>query len=467
MIRLKNELGISAVFNKLGHEISKVIDKLEEIVWENMPGDCLWIKLTENTTGSVKFNYIQPSDPDYTFKLYIKTSLETEWTEIGLKNNDYYRKTFTAPDYLMIKGDVTNTLNGLQIVCENYTDYEVGGRLNALYGKLTGDNTCPANVVRPFYGLFSLSSGTFGGIKYANKLKMPTDTTETCYWQMFKNNSSLEKAPKLPAMSLTFGCYFEMFSGCSSLTTAPDLPATTLAAACYNKMFYECSSLTNAPVLNAKTLVDDCYEKMFEGCTTLKYVKCMATSGFYLTFSPLSNWLYNTAVGDTGQLDIDCGYTSDFEDHVATNWNINELCIKTIRFNQPGNTDYTYIKFGGDSYPNNYAMTTNINSSSDIRVEDYTGDVAEYQGYSFIYDDTNNCVIGISGSYSVAKLTYEDALRYPGNCLWKIDYENHTIASYYNRSRNQVIGCDNFGDNKNIYHDKSGSSMLECEIIYK
>lgn len=72
MIRLKTESGISAIFNKFGNEISKAIDKLGEIVWENMPGDCLWIKLTENTAGSVKFYYAQTTDPDYTFKLYIK-----------------------------------------------------------------------------------------------------------------------------------------------------------------------------------------------------------------------------------------------------------------------------------------------------------------------------------------------------------------------------------------------------------
>lgn len=304
MIRLKTESGISAIFNKFGNEISKAIDKLGEIVWENMPSDCLWIKLTENTAGSVKFNY-SPADPDNTFKLYIKTSTETEWTEITLNYGDYYRKTFTAPDYLMIKGDVTNTTHGLYIICENYTDYEVGGRLNALYGKLTGDNSCPENVYAPFYRLFYNTDGSTNGIKYANKLKLCSDTTDECYGRMFLDNHYLEKAPKLPATTLTIRCYRGMFIGCSSLTTAPELPATTLT--------------------------ERCYQLMFENCTMLKYVKCMATSGFDST-DCLTNWLYNTASGDTGQLDIACGHTSDFENYVATNWNINEKCFTPHKF---------------------------------------------------------------------------------------------------------------------------------------
>ena len=335
MIRLKTESGISAIFNKFGNEISKAIDKLGEIVWENMPGDCLWIKLTENTAGSVKFYYSQSTDPDYTFKLYIKTSTETEWTEIGLKHNNYYRKTFTSPDYLMIKGDVTNTLNGLEIVCENYTDYEVGGRLNALYGKLTGDNTCPENVNAPFHSLFFNSqgsiTGTSNGIKYANKLKLCSDTKKACYCRLFYMNEYLEKTPKLPATTLAEKCYESMFEGCSRLTAAPELPATTLAPNCYDSMFYNCSSLNNAPKLLSQELKAGCYNSMFGNCTMLKYVKCMATSGFD-SVDPLTGWLYNTASGDTGQLDIACGHTSDFDDFVATNWNINELCFTPHKF---------------------------------------------------------------------------------------------------------------------------------------
>ena len=87
--------------------------------------------------------------------------------------------------------------------------------------------------------------------------------------QLFKDCTSLTKAPVLPATTLASSCYYGMFSGCTSLTEAPVLPATTLASSCYYGMFLGCTSLTEAPVLPATTLADYCYSSMFSGCTSL------------------------------------------------------------------------------------------------------------------------------------------------------------------------------------------------------
>jgi hypothetical protein len=42
---------------------------------------------------------------------------------------------------------------------------------------------------------------------------------------MFAGCSSLEKAPELPATTLSESCYAYMFSGCTLLETSPELPA--------------------------------------------------------------------------------------------------------------------------------------------------------------------------------------------------------------------------------------------------
>ena len=89
------------------------------------------------------------------------------------------------------------------------------------------------------------------------------------FYRLFKDCTSLTKAPELPETALASDCYKSMFSGCTSLTKAPELPATTLASSCYEYMFYGCTSLTKAPVLPATTLADYCYRSMFEGCTSL------------------------------------------------------------------------------------------------------------------------------------------------------------------------------------------------------
>ena len=93
--------------------------------------------------------------------------------------------------------------------------------------------------------------------------------SNSCYACMFKDCTSLTKAPKLSAIALKLQCYYAMFQGCTSLVTAPELPATTLAASCYFQMFSGCTSLTTAPMLPASTLAQQCYASMFHDCTSL------------------------------------------------------------------------------------------------------------------------------------------------------------------------------------------------------
>ena len=138
------------------------------------------------------------------------------------------------------------------------------------------------------------------GLLSAENLIMPsTVLTERCYYYMFRDCTSLTKAPlkigeptatigihccnsmfqyctslittpELPAMTLADNCYFCMFSNCTALTATPELPATTLAKSCYQDMFAGCKSLVISPsILPATALTNECYREMFSGCTSL------------------------------------------------------------------------------------------------------------------------------------------------------------------------------------------------------
>ena len=96
-----------------------------------------------------------------------------------------------------------------------------------------------------------------------------TTLVSKCYQSMFRDCTSLTQAPSLPATTLVTYCYAEMFNGCTALTQAPALPATTLANSCYSGMFQGCTALTQAPALPATTLASYCYQRMFSGCTGL------------------------------------------------------------------------------------------------------------------------------------------------------------------------------------------------------
>ena len=96
-----------------------------------------------------------------------------------------------------------------------------------------------------------------------------TELKSSCYSIMFAGCTNLEVAPKLPATTLASSCYYYMFSDCVSLKEAPELPSTTLASACYFCMFINCKSFTKAPELPATELTKHCYQGMFQGCINL------------------------------------------------------------------------------------------------------------------------------------------------------------------------------------------------------
>lgn len=123
-----------------------------------------------------------------------------------------------------------------------------------------------------------------------------TTLSENCYEMMFYGCKKLKKAPKLPAKNLERHCYVSMFNACTaleegadinamkippfscigmyrncvSLKKAPALPAKELGRECYRDMFRDCSSLTEAPELPATNVIYDCYRCMFTNCTSLK-----------------------------------------------------------------------------------------------------------------------------------------------------------------------------------------------------
>lgn len=141
------------------------------------------------------------------------------------------------------------------------------------------------------YNMFRQCSG----LKDIGEIELPAMTlAEDCYREMFRLCTSLTSVDSdmLPATSLAVACYKQMFNGCSKLTNSPDLPATELVANCYDTMFSACSLLTDAPELRATTLVSYCYYQMFHSCGSLTEIKCWATSGIGSN-SSTADWVKN------------------------------------------------------------------------------------------------------------------------------------------------------------------------------
>jgi hypothetical protein len=78
-------------------------------------------------------------------------------------------------------------------------------------------------IVSPFVKVELFKDCT--GLIDAHNLKLLPKVNKACYAYMFAGCSSLEKAPELPATTLSESCYAYMFSGCTLLETSPELPA--------------------------------------------------------------------------------------------------------------------------------------------------------------------------------------------------------------------------------------------------
>ena len=211
--------------------------------------------IPENWT---RFNEKDPAVDDITKPLKFMTTQDgstVTLTKYGSPSGDFQTSMDGGSTWVDYTIGTSITLNiGDEVAFRAKTDRTSAQTLyDYFYFKMTGKIEAWHNVM----SLYSTNDfATHASMIYA-------------FYMMFKDCTSLTKAPVLPATAVnTYGFYY-MFKGCTSLTKAPELPKTKLAQYCYNSMFYGCKSLTKAPELPATTLVDRCYESMFEGCTSL------------------------------------------------------------------------------------------------------------------------------------------------------------------------------------------------------
>ena len=155
--------------------------------------------------------------------------------------------------------------------------YKVYGNIMSLLYGQEFKNQKNIDTREAFSQFFGKITGQGNYLVDAENLVLPaTNLSYYCYYKMFLDCTSLEKAPKeLPATNLASNCYELMFEGCTSLTSAPSvLPATTLADYCYSAMFGDCTSLTDMPQIMATTESAGNSARrelwhMFSGCTSL------------------------------------------------------------------------------------------------------------------------------------------------------------------------------------------------------
>ena len=153
----------------------------------------------------------------------------------------------------------SNTENKIYIRGINNT--AISNFNNALYQStliLNGENiSCNGN-------LSSLLN--FEDDSYGYKGTLP----KGAFAYLFSKNSALITAPELPlsnkiSASSCAGMFME-----TSIVKAPDIPARLIDISGCQKMFYGCKNLTRAPKISAVYINHDAFTNMFNGCINLE-----------------------------------------------------------------------------------------------------------------------------------------------------------------------------------------------------
>lgn len=126
-----------------------------------------------------------------------------------------------------------------------------------------------------------------------------TTLARQCYMQMFRNCTSLTRAPQFTVEGTAYRCCYNMFRDCTNLVDVSgiELPAMTLSQDCYRELFRSCEKITTSPDLPALNLEQGCYQQMFSNCYQLGYIKCLTTTNVNVKngneYKYTNNWMSN------------------------------------------------------------------------------------------------------------------------------------------------------------------------------
>ena len=303
---------ILSLMDKAGNVISscevpskELVDDLTKPLTFRATQNGSTVKLTEY--GSPSGSFQTSRDGGNTWKNY------TTSTTITLNTGDEVsfraKSDRTSPQdnqnyfYFYMKGKIEAWHNVMSMYrTSDFATYESVGEW--AFSDMFKD--CTSLIKAPALPATTLSVSCYYGMfddctSLAEAPELPATTLASrCYMSMFSGCTSLTKAPVLPATTLADYCYYNMFWGCTSLVKAPALPATTLTTACYTYMFKGCTSLTKAPELPATTLASSCYSSMFNGCSNLNEVRCQMPSSY--SSSQISSYasIWLSGVSPTG-----------------------------------------------------------------------------------------------------------------------------------------------------------------------
>jgi hypothetical protein len=243
-LQLKGETNISSLSNYTGEYVADVERSHKDY----------YINPTNNNLGFKTVNPASFNDDTYTYSAVTGILFKVYGNSLSLNCGDKFKEaTLDLNDHHGSRMEATP----IKAAKELGADY-----VNKISFKSAVGITDASGLVLPYVPEYMQQPVTDPSL----------DTSERCYYEMFKDCTSFSYPPKLKATKMSAECYSNMFSGCTALWEFTDkLSCKLLADYCYRYMFSGCSNMSNGPkVLPAMELTTGCYTQMFMNCTRLK-----------------------------------------------------------------------------------------------------------------------------------------------------------------------------------------------------
>ena len=299
------------------------------------------------------------------------------------------------------------TYNGFGDTTAKFNAY--GNIMSMIYG----DNFSGETTMQNGYNFQELFLNCTG-ITSAEYLILPaTSATPYCYYQMFRDCTSLRNTPTLPATTIGNYCYAAMFAGCQSLTaTTSELPATTLSEGCYFGMYSGCTSLQTSPDLPATAYAKYCYRIMFAGCNSLNRIKCLASSNPSSATSATTNWVSGVSNNGMFLKSANAGsyFWSSGNNGIPVGW--------TTKVYESGTSIMVGSLSGG---------TISLGNNCEAH---FNNGAFSVDGESAGTVSNSGDFIVVNGGFGWSNITFDEALSVPFSYNWSSDNHVYTNNCY-------------------------------------
>ena len=231
---------------------------------------------------------------------------------------------------------------------------------------------------------------------------------------------------------LTAYAFKNLFNGCDTLMDASELTLSdTTEQSCYEAMFKNCTSIEVAPILPAANLSTDCYKEMFYGCSSLNEITIKSEDSLGEDYS--YNWVYGVA--EEGTFKPVTGIEHETGVHgCPTNWECSADYIN-MYFTIESLQDSNQIKMQRGKTPNNPTLSYSLDDGETWTTTTISGTVTFgtiNTGQKIIFKGTNTKFASAWDTYNYFNATKQ--FKVYGNIMSLINGDDFKTNYEFNSS---------------------------------